>query len=89
LSVQVGGPEVGAQYDQLVVNGMARLDGTLNVQLTNGYRPRFGDVFQVLTFSRGAGTFAYFLNDGASFGPLYAYEGGPWGPPGLYLVAGG
>jgi hypothetical protein len=89
LRLDIGGPQAGTDYSQMVVNGLATLDGTLEINLVNGYQPRFGDLFQVLTFSRGAGTFAYFVADGAPFGPLYAYEEGPWGPPGLYLVAGG
>src|SRR5262249_3998516 len=71
LAVAIGGPQAGTDYSQLVVNGLATLDGRLAVNLVNGYQPRFGDLFQVLTFSRGAGTFAYFPNDGAPFGPLY------------------
>jgi hypothetical protein len=36
LNIELGGPNAGTDYDQLVVSGQALLAGTLNVSLING-----------------------------------------------------
>jgi hypothetical protein len=51
LSIDLGGTGAGAQYDQLHVTGIVLLDGTLQVQLINGFSPALNDSFQVLTFT--------------------------------------
>src|SRR5262249_32394726 len=43
LSVRIGGLTAGDDYDQLVVTGLAALDGTLDVRLINGFQPQPGD----------------------------------------------
>jgi hypothetical protein len=85
--VFIGGLQAGSQYSQLVVHGLATLDGTLDVQLINGFRPQPGDQFQVLLFGEGRGTFAHQTGASASFTFVYVFGGGYTLPPGLTLVA--
>jgi hypothetical protein len=87
LDVRIGGLTAGTDYDQLVVNGFATLDGTLTLTLTNGYQPQPGDQFQPLLFGSGSGTFAQYTGDSGGFSFLYAYDDGGFLPPGLTLVA--
>jgi hypothetical protein len=58
LSIDLGGTTVGTQYDQLNVSGAVNLDGTLLVQLINGFTPAPGDTFRVLVFGSRTGDFA-------------------------------
>jgi hypothetical protein len=71
LVIEVGGPNVGTDFDQLAVTGQAALDGTLTVNLTGGFVPSSGDRFQVLTFGSGTGAFATVDGDGPLFTPSY------------------
>jgi hypothetical protein len=89
LAVRIGGLQAGTDYDQLAVNGLAALGGTLDVQLVNGFQPQFGDLFQPLLFAQGSGTFRYYTGDASRFGPLYVYDPNPLVPTGLLLVAAG
>jgi hypothetical protein len=72
LSVAVGGTQAGTNYGQLAVSGTASLDGTLSVNLVNGFTPVRGTGFQVVTFpaGNGSGTFAT-LDDGGVFTASY------------------
>ncbi len=45
LNVDLGGPEIGTQYDFLYVEGTASLAGTLNVSRLGGYLPNPNDYF--------------------------------------------
>jgi hypothetical protein len=58
LNLEIGGTTPGTQYDQLVVSGNAALGGTLNLTLINGFRPRVGDVFQLIVPTTTSGSFA-------------------------------
>jgi hypothetical protein len=58
LSIDLGGTTAGTDYDQLHVTGAASLDGTLRVQLINGYEPALNDTFQILTYASRSGDFA-------------------------------
>jgi hypothetical protein len=49
LNIDLGGLTAGTQYDRLSVRDAARLGGTLNVRLINGFPPSIGN-FQVLLF---------------------------------------
>jgi hypothetical protein len=71
LTIAIGGRTAGAEYDQLVVSGSVSLDGTLTVNLVNGFVPQSGDGFQVLTFGSGSGVFAALNGDGPLFTPRY------------------
>jgi hypothetical protein len=75
LNIEIGGPNPGTGYDQLVVTGTATLDGTLNVSLLNGFVPNVGDRFQILTFGSRSGDFmtenGLDLGGGLRFDPQY------------------
>ncbi|HWZ82751.1 MAG TPA: hypothetical protein VNW47_09005 [Terriglobales bacterium] len=58
LNIQLGGTTVGTQYSQLAVANGASLNGTLNVNLINGFIPTIGDVYTILTSSARTGTFS-------------------------------
>jgi hypothetical protein len=58
LHFDIGGALPGLQFDQLVINNKATLDGTLTVSLTNSFSPKPGASFKVLTFASVAGNFA-------------------------------
>jgi hypothetical protein len=58
LGIDIGGLVAGTGYDQLQINGLATLDGTLNVQLVGGFVPQPGDTFRILTFGSLSGDFA-------------------------------
>lgn len=57
LNIQIGGPNAGTQYDQLLAGGTASLAGTLNVSLVNGYNPSSGE-FVILEGAAVSGVFA-------------------------------
>ncbi|MFI5455458.1 MAG: MBG domain-containing protein, partial [Isosphaerales bacterium] len=48
LIEQIGGLAPGTQYGQIVVNGDVNLNGTLGVDLINGFAPHLGDQFTVI-----------------------------------------
>ena len=58
FNVEIGGPTAGTDYDRLVVSGAATLTGTINISLTNNFRPTLGSTFTILTFGSRAGDFA-------------------------------
>lgn len=59
LNIQLAGNIAGDNYDQVIVNRDATLDGTLNVSLINGFEPNPGDVFTILREGRNlSGSFA-------------------------------
>ena len=45
-SAEIGGPGAGTGYDQIKVNGMATLGGTLRVRLVKGFTPAVGQELQ-------------------------------------------
>ncbi len=51
IHVELGGLTPITEYDQLVVNGPASLDGTLNVTLVNGFNPGERDQFDLITYA--------------------------------------
>jgi autotransporter-associated beta strand protein len=57
LHIELGGTTVGTQYDQLVVNDVATLDGTLLVELINGFVPDQDDTFTILDAASLVGNF--------------------------------
>lgn len=64
LAIELGGLNAGSQYDQLVVNGGAALDGTLSVSLV-GFTPLAGDAFTILTAESLGGEFSTLSLPGA------------------------
>jgi hypothetical protein len=65
LNIDIGGLAAN-QFDQLVVNGIVTLSGTLNVALINGFMPALGNSFQILTFTGRNGDFQF--ENGLQFG---------------------
>ena len=57
LILELGGPTAGSGYDQLDISGLATLNGTLDVELLNGFSPSAGKSFDVLS-GRTTGSFA-------------------------------
>jgi T5SS/PEP-CTERM-associated repeat protein len=58
LSIELGGTELGMQYDSLQVGGTAMLDGMLAVSLMNDFIPSVGATFDILAAASGiSGTF--------------------------------
>jgi len=84
LTIELAGLTPGTQFDQFLVNGQARLDGSLNVKLLNSYRPMPGDRFEIMTFASSTGKFAVKngLNLGSGLVLLPVY-----GPTNVTLVA--
>lgn len=58
FNAKLGGTNAGSAFDQITVTGHADLGGTLNLTLTNGYRPRVGDKVAVLMCGSRSGGFA-------------------------------
>src|SRR5262249_29222080 len=87
LSLRLGGLTAAADYDQLVVDGFATLDGTLDLHLVNGFVPQPGDLLQPLLFARGRAPSAHSGGAAGGLSFLSVYEAGDSLPPGLILVA--
>lgn len=62
LNIELGGLTAGTQYDRLLIDGVATLDGTLNVSLVNlgggMFAPALGNVFSIITAGSVGGTFS-------------------------------
>ena len=67
LNMEIAGLNAGSQYDQLIVNGTATLDGTLKLTMLNDFLPKDGDNFQLLTYYSVVGSWASY--DGFSLTP--------------------
>ncbi|MCA9101714.1 MAG: hypothetical protein KDA63_11215, partial [Planctomycetales bacterium] len=57
VTMEIGGTSPGSQYDTLLVGGTAMLDGTLLIDLVDGFVPTPSDVFTLMTFGMRAGEF--------------------------------
>jgi hypothetical protein len=58
LLIQLGGAQLGTQYDRVVDSGVLNLvGGTLNVVLYNGFVPSYGNSFEVLQYGQLSGDF--------------------------------
>jgi hypothetical protein len=62
VNIDLGGLTAGTQYDRLLIDGVATLDGTLNVSLVNlgggMFAPALGNVFSIITADSVGGTFS-------------------------------
>ena len=58
LNMEIAGTSAGTQYDQLIINGTANLAGTLNLTMLNGFVPKAGNNFQLLTYYSAVGSWA-------------------------------
>jgi hypothetical protein len=57
FAVNLAGYVQGDEYDLLTITEDARLNGTIEVSLIDGFAPVVGDMFQVLTAANVIGTF--------------------------------
>ncbi len=57
LEMELGGTAPGSEHDQLNIGGTATLSGTLDIQVIDGFAPRVGDSFTILTYAVRSGTF--------------------------------
>jgi len=57
VHIELGGPNVGTDYDDLKVTGVATLRGTLSVDLIGGFTPTPGTTFTVMEFNSRIGSF--------------------------------
>jgi hypothetical protein len=59
LDIDIGGTTAGSLFDQLTISAAASLNGTLNLDLINGFTPTVGETFDILNASSVGGTFAH------------------------------
>jgi hypothetical protein len=75
LTVEIGGPTAGTEFDQLNIDGAATLSGTLDVRLLDGFVPTLGQSFEIMTFASRTGTFSTVnglaIDGGLAFEPRY------------------
>ncbi len=64
LTIEIGGPQFGSQFDRLDATGTAMLGGALAVDVLGAYAPVLGDAFKVLTFASHSGNFASYTGLG-------------------------
>jgi hypothetical protein len=83
LSLRLRGAD---NFDQLIVTGLATLDGTLNLTLASGYQPQPGDQLQIVQFGAGSGAFARVTGNAPLFGILYIYQPREGVQPGVTLL---
>jgi hypothetical protein len=78
LRMEVGGDAPGADLDQLLILGVATLDGELSITLLNNFTPQAGDEFQIVSFASHVGVFSTVsgldLGNGLYFDPVYSAE---------------
>jgi hypothetical protein len=58
LEIELGGTTPGTEFDQLVISGLATLDGTLEVLLIDNFTPILGDSFTLMTYASQSGSFS-------------------------------
>lgn len=64
LEIELGGLQPGVSYDQITVTEDARLAGTLDVDLIDGFLPTHGDLFEIMIASEGiTGQFDEYTGD--------------------------
>jgi hypothetical protein len=60
LTFDIAGTASG-QYDHLNVSGKAQFNGLMTVNLLNGFVPQIGNMFDIMDFASGSGTFSKVL----------------------------
>ncbi len=58
LEIELGGSERGLDYDFVIVNGKATIDGTLEIKFVNGYVPHNGEKFSIMQHTSISGRFS-------------------------------
>ena len=71
LIMELDGAMPGSGYDQLDISGLATLNGTLDVELLNGYMPSIGDRYVILN---GKMTGSFVSLDLASLPPGMSWD---------------
>jgi VCBS repeat-containing protein len=71
LELDLRGLTPGSQHDQLVVHGIAQLDGTLKLNTGTGFKPPIGASLTVLTYSSQTGMFSSLLGTDAGNNRIY------------------
>jgi len=57
VQIELGGNTQGVSYDLLAVNGLATLDGAMDVSMFGGFLPQSGDLFDIMSFTSQSGDF--------------------------------
>jgi RHS repeat-associated protein len=55
INIDLGGTGLN-EFDQIDIGGTATFDGTINIDLIQGYTPQLGDSFEVFNYASYAGT---------------------------------
>ncbi|HMO91497.1 MAG TPA: hypothetical protein PKD64_04820, partial [Pirellulaceae bacterium] len=74
LDMELGGVLAGSEHDRLTVHGDIFLDGSLYIDLINGFKPNYGDEF-LLIDNRGLNSI-YGQFDGLDHGSIFTSLGG-------------
>lgn len=67
LSVEISGSAAAGVNARIAVGKAATLAGTLNVSVVNGYLPKRGDDYQIMTFAAASGSLVAVTTPGPSF----------------------
>ncbi len=72
--MSIGGTPASNNFAKVVSGAQANLDGSLNVELTNGFGPTVNDTFAIISYPQHVGQFSEI--DGLRFGrfPLFKFE---------------
>jgi hypothetical protein len=73
FNIEIGGYTAETDYDQVIINGDAVIDGELNVSLINNFEPIFGDEFDIIKFNSGTGHFSE-VNGWEAYGVTYGTD---------------
>ncbi|MBN1853791.1 MAG: hypothetical protein JW829_13750 [Pirellulales bacterium] len=66
LGVEIGGISPGSTHSLLDIAEVATLNGTLHIQLVDGYVPDDGDTFEIINYATHAGAFVELTGPGGS-----------------------
>jgi YD repeat-containing protein len=77
LAVQVGGTPASGRFGRLAVGGTAAWDGTLDVQLVNGFGPTSGQTYTIAIAAGSSGHFATVLGLTAGRFPVFTLTTNP------------
>ena len=58
FNMEIGGDTLGTNYDHIIFNGTVVIDGTLNIQLINGFVPVLNDTFILIDGTNLSGGFS-------------------------------
>jgi len=84
LQMEIGGLIAGSEFDRLTVSGSASLNGALTVRMIDGFLPKVGNVFPILSYGSRSGAFA--TTNGLTL-PMPVALRGVYGSTGMSLQA--